>query len=107
MLLRAFGAEDRDRNRTALRDIIAFDPSRHVVTQTDGFGALGEAAFCTLLNDGKAATAMSEKIRRAGSVRQQRRCPSHENQTGFMKAGGRSPRSDADDLAERPRDLGA
>src|SRR5438477_10322077 len=44
-LLGAFGAEDRDRNRSALRIIITVDASGNVVAQSDRFGALDEAAF--------------------------------------------------------------
>ena len=45
ILLRAFGAEDRDRHRLALRDVVALDAAGDIVAQADGFGALDEAAL--------------------------------------------------------------
>src|ERR1700724_4093238 len=107
ILLRACGTEDRDRNRPALRNIIAVDAGGDIVTQPDGSGALHEAAFGALLHQREPATALPQEIRSPRSVGQNRRGVGHEDETWLMKACRRSPRSDADHVAERARDLGA
>src|SRR5450631_3203998 len=94
ILLRAFGTEDRDRNRPALRDIIAIDAGGNIVAQPDGFGALHEATLRTLLHQREPATALPQEIRRPGSVGQNRRGVGHEDETWLMKACRGSPRSE-------------
>src|SRR5579863_2350536 len=107
MLLGAFGTEDRDRNRSALRNIIAVDAGRHIVTQPDRFGTLDKPALRSLLHQCEAATALAEEIRGSRSVRQQRRGAGHEDQARLVKTGGRRFRPDAGHVAQRPRNLGA
>src|ERR1700761_2020582 len=103
ILLRPFGAEDRDRNRSSLRDVVTLDARRYVVAQTYRLGTLGEAAFGTLLNQCKAATALGEEIGRARSVGQERRGAGHENKTWFVEAGGSSLWPNTNDVSKRSR----
>src|SRR5205085_6581206 len=107
MLFRALGAEDRDRNRSPLRDVVAVDPIGDVVTQPNGLGALGKAALGALFYQCEAATSLPEEIRRARTVSQQRRSSGHEHQAWLVKASGRGLWSDTDDVAQRTRDLRA
>src|SRR5260370_30745314 len=64
-LLGTFGAEDRDRNRSALRIIVALDAGGNVVAQPDGFGALDESAFRSRFHQREPATTLTQQIRRA------------------------------------------
>src|SRR2546421_1615232 len=107
MLFRALGAEDRDRNRSPLRDVVAVDPIGDVVTQSDGLGALGKAAFRALFYQCEAATALPQEIRRARTVGQQRRGSGHEDEAWLVKACRGGLRSDTDDVAQRTRNLRA
>src|SRR5580704_19217240 len=99
ILLRAFGAEDRDRDRLALRDVVTVDPGGNVVAQPDRLGALNKAALRAALHQREAATALPEEIRGTRTVRQHRRGIGHEHQARLVEAGGRSLRSDADRVA--------
>src|SRR5216683_2984229 len=106
-LLRALGAEDGDGNRPTLRNIIAVDAGGDVVAQPDGFGALGKAALRTRFNQREPAAALPQKVRGARSIRQHRRGAGHEDETWLVKTGRGGLRSDADDVAQRARDLRA
>src|ERR1700676_1776270 len=87
-LLRAFGAEDRDRNRFALRNIIAVDAGSNVVAQPDSLGALDKAALRSRFHQREPATALPEEIRGARSVGQHRRGAGHEDEARLVKARG-------------------
>src|ERR1700691_730095 len=99
ILLRAFGAEDRDRDRLALRNVVAVDPGGNVVAQPDRLGALNETALRAALHQREAATALPEETRGTRTVRQHRRGIGHEAQTRLVEAGRRGLRSDTDHVA--------
>src|SRR5580658_3295459 len=105
--LRALGAEYRDRNRSSLRNIVAFNAAGDIVTQADGFGTLSKTAFRTRFDQREPATALPQEIRGARPVRQQCRGAGHEHETRLLKAGGGGLRPDADDVAQRARDFEA
>src|SRR5258705_859050 len=86
ILLRTFRAEDGDRDRLALRDVIALDPLRHIVAQPDGFGALDEGALGARFHQREAATALPEEIGSARSVGERRAGAGHEDQAWLVKA---------------------
>ena len=71
ILLRAFGAEDGDRNRPSLREIIAVDPRRHVVAQADRLGALSKGTLRARVDQREPATTLAEKISGTRAVGQQ------------------------------------
>src|SRR5437879_2983453 len=102
-LLGAFGAEDRDRNRSALRIIIALDADGDVVAQPGGFGALDKAALRTGLHQRETATALTQEIRGARTVGQERRGARHEDEARLVKARCGGLRPDADDVAQCTR----
>src|SRR5215218_5530205 len=105
ILLCAFRAEDGDRDRLALRDIVALDPLGHIVAQPDRFGALDERAFGARFHQREAATALPEEIRCARSVGEQRARAGHEDQAGLVKTCRSGPWPDAHHVAKRTRDL--
>src|SRR5215831_4818891 len=100
ILLGAFRTEDRDRDRSSLREIIAVDPRADLVAQPDGFGALRKTALRALLDQREAAAALLEEIGRAGTVGQHRRCARQEHEARLLIAGGRGLRADAGDVAQ-------
>src|SRR5437868_7550782 len=105
ILFGTFGAEDRDRNRPTLRDIITLDARGHIVAQPDRFGALDKAAFRARFHQREAATALPQKIRSTRSVGQQRAGAGHEHEAWLMETGRGGPGPDADDIAQRARHL--
>src|SRR3954447_2003639 len=105
ILLGAFRAEDRDRDRPPLREIIALDARPDLVAQSDRLGPLREAALRTLLDQREAAAPLTEEIRRAGTVGQHRLGAGQEDKARFVIAGRRGLRTDAGDVAQRARDL--
>src|SRR4051794_9886956 len=86
ILLRTLGAEDCDRNRSSLRDVVALDTAGHVVTQSNSVGTLRKGAFGALFHHGETATALPQEISGAGAVGQLRRSPGHEYQARLVKA---------------------
>src|ERR1700743_2988618 len=86
ILLRAFGAEDRDRDRPPLRNVVPLDAGRDVVAETDGFGALCEGSFRTRFNQREAAVAMAQEVGSPGPVSQHGRGARHENEAWFLEA---------------------
>src|SRR5438067_5513284 len=105
ILFGTFGAEDRDRNRPTLRDIITLDARGHIVTQPDRFGALDKTTFRARFHQREAATALPQKIRSTRSVGQERAGTRHEDETWLMEAGRGGLGPDADDIAQRARHL--
>src|SRR6185295_1963619 len=71
-LLSAFRAEDRDRDRAPLREIIAVDARTDLVAQPDRLGPLHEAALRALLDQREATAPLAQEIRRARAVGEQR-----------------------------------
>src|SRR3569832_553977 len=71
-LLGPLRTEDRKRDRTPLRVVVALDALGDVVAQADGLGALSKAALAPLLDQRKTAGAPVEEVGRAGAVGQQR-----------------------------------
>src|SRR5689334_1175355 len=86
-LFRSFRAEDRNRDRLALREIVALDAGQRIVAQTDRLGARDEIALGARFHQRKAAGALAEEIRSARSVSQLRRCIRHEDEARLMEAG--------------------
>src|SRR6478752_3133073 len=68
-LLRPFGTEDRDRDRPALRYVVAVDANRRIVAQADSLGTLQEAAFGARLHQREPARALPQEVRGARAVR--------------------------------------
>src|SRR5438477_4741555 len=91
----AFRAEDRDRDRAALREIIAVDARADLVAQPDRLGALHEAALRALLDKREAAAALPQEVRRTRAVGQQRLGAREEHETRLVIAGGGRLRPDA------------
>src|SRR6476469_6443284 len=67
-LLRPFGTEDRDRDRPALRYVVAVDANRRIVAQADSLGTLQEAAFGARLHQREPARALPQEVRGARAV---------------------------------------
>src|SRR4051794_40345100 len=107
MLLRTLGAEDCNRNRSSLRDVVTLDTAGDIVTQSDSLGALRKAPFRTLFYHGEATTPLPQEISGARTVGQQRGSAGHEYQARLVKACRCGFWSDADDIAQRAGNLRA
>src|SRR3954453_3096847 len=107
ILLGAFRAEDRDRDRTPLREIITVNARADLVAQPNRLGALHEAALRTLLDQREPAAPLPQEIRRARTVGEQRLRAGQEDEARLVIAGRGSLRADAGDVAKRACDLDA
>src|SRR3954470_3063886 len=107
ILLGAFRAEDRDRDRTPLREIIAVDARANLVAQPDRLGALHESALRTLLDQREPAASLPQEIRRARTVGEHRLRTRQEDEAWLVIAGRGRLRADAGDVAKCPCDLDA
>src|SRR3569623_249391 len=100
ILLGAFRAEDRDRDRPSLREIVSVDPRADLVAQPARLRAQDEAALRTLLNQREPAAALPEEVGRTRAVGQHRRGPRHEDEARLVVAGGCGLRPDAGDVTQ-------
>src|SRR3982750_586359 len=87
ILLGAFRAEDRDRDRAPLGEIVAVDARTNLVAQPDPPGPLHEAALRALLDQREPAAPLPQEIRRARTVGEHRLRAGQENEARLGIAG--------------------